>query len=86
MERFAEPYFRGLGLEPCAMGALPAGLDEKTKEVVVLTHPLWERKVEARLGAVLAEAKLEAEWQGYRPIFHSLLRAVRFPYHYPDGE
>jgi hypothetical protein len=81
MVRAAEPFFRGLGLDPAVLGGLPAGINRSTNEAVVLTHPLWDRD-QANFRPELAAAFAAAERSGLRLVPYSVFRAVRFPYEY----
>jgi DEAD/DEAH box helicase domain-containing protein len=79
----APNYFAGVGCEHRVVGDLHVGISASANESVILTHPMWDHNP-ANYGEALARAAADMQWGGYTPIPHSLLRAVRFPYEYPD--
>jgi hypothetical protein len=84
MERTERPFFEGLNLTPVSLGGLMAGLNASTNEVVILTHPLWDRDP-SNFRPELASAFAAAERSGMTPIVYSVFRAVRFPYEYKEA-
>jgi len=79
VSRNATPYFTGLGLTPTSIDGLQVGISSFSSEAVILVHPLWDENP-ANHRPDVAAVVAEAERQGLRPVFKSILRAVRFPY------
>jgi hypothetical protein len=83
INNIAAKYFAGVGCPYEVVANLHVGINESDKEAVILTHPLWDHN-SGNFGEALAQATAELQWRGYKPIPHSLLYAVRFPYEYPE--
>ena len=79
VERTAATYLDSLGYSPTHLAGLPAGHDAETGEVVILIHPLWDRK-EHNFHPDLANAVTMAEANGWRWKLKTLFEAVRMPY------
>ena len=79
VDRTASTYLDSLGYSPTDLAGLPAGRDPQTGEVVILIHPLWDRK-EHNFHPDLANAVALAEANGWQWKLKTLFEAVRFPY------
>jgi hypothetical protein len=77
--RTAQSYFAGLGLTSTILGGLPAGTNARTREAVILVHPMWDTD-DANLRAEPAAALAAGLSLGLQPRLQSIFRAVRFPY------
>ncbi len=84
IDRLAGPYFEGLNLTQTSLGGLRAGINAATSEVVILTHPLWDRDP-SNFRPELAAAFAAAERRELTPIAYSMFRAARFPYEYKEA-
>jgi hypothetical protein len=79
IQRQAQPYFQALHYQFMTLAGLPAGCDANQKEVVILTHPLWDPDP-SNFRPEIAAAAAEAEDRGWKWKLRTLFRAVRFPY------
>jgi hypothetical protein len=79
----APHYFDGIGCDYEEVEGLHVGINLLGGEALILTHPLWDTS-RSNYGERLARAVAELQRRGYKPKPHSLLRAVRFPYEYPN--
>ena len=72
-------YLQNLNYTQTTLAGLPAGSDIATREVVIITHPLWDHDP-SNFRPELANAVAEAEARGWKWKLCTLFRAVRFPY------
>lgn len=80
----APRYYEGIGCDYEEVEGLHVGVNLLGGEALILTHPLWDTN-RSNYGERLARAVAELQRRRFRPKPHSLLRAVRFPYEYPNA-